>query len=306
MPPDCRLNEVEGAEEMSKIYDHYRSESADHQVGHMSSDGVVYNHWYKESITYAVGHVRNGVVYNDRQSESITYAVGHVGSDGVIYNDRESESSRYAIGHVDRNGVVYNDPTSESYSYAIGHVTGSIYAAGAAFLLLNASFQGPVADDRPPIKDDDEEELRRKEELKHIAALNRLRQEKMKQYMANPRIVAAAKEYAQQRAKTATIVTPLFFLFLCSPGFKDKRPFAKQYTKQNPGRLLSTGGTGAEPLSRSSGRRVEPPSGHLRSSARQGRSQVKATARECTTVLDRAGVRRLDQRLPAMRSKLAA
>ena len=209
---------------MAKLYNHYRSEAFDHLVGHISSDGVVYNHWQSESLTYAVGHVRNGVVYNDWQRESISYAIGHVSDKGVIYNHRDSESLTYAIGHVDRNGVVYDHWESESLSHAIGHVCdGAVYAAGAAFLLLNASFNGPSVDHQPPVHEDEwrQERIEHEMEMERIRNRNKIKAAKMQEYKNNPKIAAAAREYAQQRAKTATIVAPIFFAILCAGGFKN-------------------------------------------------------------------------------------
>ena len=208
---------------MTKIYDHYRSETFDHQIGHMSSDGVVYNHWQSESLTYAVGHVRNGVVYNDWQRESISYAIGHVSSNGVIYNHYDSESLTYAIGHVDRNGVVYDHWESESLSHAVGHVLGgATFAAGAAFLLLNASFGGPVVDGPPPMNEEEwrSERLAYDMERERQRNRNKIKTAKMQEYESNPHIVAAAEEYAQQRAKSAMVVTLILLAVACIGGFK--------------------------------------------------------------------------------------
>lgn len=209
---------------MAKLYNHYRSEAFDCQVGHISSDGVVYNHWQSESLTYAIGHVRGGVVYNHWSSDSYTYAIGHVNNKGVIYNHRDSESLTYAIGHVDSNGVVYDHWESESLSHAIGHVCGGgVFAAGAAFLLLHASFNGPAVDHQPPVNEEEwrKERIEHEIEMERIRNRNKVKAAKMKNYKNNPQIAAAAREHAQQRAKNATVVTPIFFAVLCIGGFKN-------------------------------------------------------------------------------------
>lgn len=194
---------------MTELYNHYSSEAFDHFVGHMSNDGVVYNHCQKESLTYAIGHVRNGVVYNHYSKESLDYAVGHVGRDGVVYNHYSSESLSYAIGHVSGDGVVYDDWKSNSLSHAIGHVRGSVYAGGAAWLLLNASFDNSISDSQPVISDEDwrRESAERQYQIQNQKRINEERAKLFKRYESNSAIVQAAKQHGSKQSKKAAIVT---------------------------------------------------------------------------------------------------
>ena len=65
------------------------------------------------------------------------------------------------------------------------------------------------------------EQAERQAELMRLRNRSRMRQELYKNYESNPKIVAAATEYAQQRARTATIATILFCIAVTFMGFRN-------------------------------------------------------------------------------------
>lgn len=209
---------------MTKIYNG-RNPTESNFIGHMDDAGVVYNHWSREGMENTVGHVdKDGVVYNHWSREGIEYAVGHVDKDGIVYSHWSREGIENTVGHVGKDGAVYNHWSREGIENSVGCVRGeSTYAAGAAFLLLlNASFRDHYIDETPPVRDDKHfnELVEREYQRKLAEERARLRREAYQRYLKNPSIVAAAKEYAQQRKKPATIFT-IFFITVCSiRGFK--------------------------------------------------------------------------------------
>lgn len=211
---------------MAVIYNHWRDEYSANRVGHIDNDGIIYNHWRDEYSSNRIGHVgSDGVIYNHWRDEYSSNRIGHVGSDGVIYNHWRDEYSSNRVGHVGSDGVVYNHWRDEYSSNRVGHVSGGYsFAAGAALLLLLAGRLGDSGSGvTPPIPDEEwrRERLEHEMEMKRLRNREKIKAAKMENYKNNPKIAAAAKEHAQQRVKTATIITPLFVAVLCIGGFKD-------------------------------------------------------------------------------------
>lgn len=209
---------------MTEIYNHWRDEFASNRIGHIDSDGIIYNHWRDEYSANRIGHVgSDGVIYNHWREEYSSNRVGHVDGKGIIYNHWREEYSAYRIGHVDSRGVVYNHWQDETGSDRVGHVTGGYtYAAGAALLLLLPGSMGATDSGVTGSISDDEwrkERVEREIELERLRNQSRIRQATYEQYAANPRIAAAAREYAQKRGKSAALMVPLLILIFSLSGF---------------------------------------------------------------------------------------
>ena len=152
--------------------------------------------------------------------------VGHMDNAGIVYNHWSREGIENSVGHVDKDGVVYNHWSREGIENSVGRVEGgNLYAAGAAFLLLNlnVSPSGSSNDHQAPVNEEDwrRERAEHEAEMQRIRNRNAIRAAKMQEYKNNPEIAAAAEAYAQQRKKTATVLVPIFFAILCIGGFKD-------------------------------------------------------------------------------------
>ncbi len=209
------------------IYNHWSSESISDSVGHIDGDGIVYDHWSDEIYSNKIGRVdRDGVVYKHWNSNSISDSVGHIDGDGIIYDHWSDETYSNKIGHVDKSGIVYNHWRDEYLSNRVGHIGGgNSYAAGAALLLLlSPGKMGSGSGSAIPDTSTDwqKEQADRAANLKRLRDNNAYRQKQYKVYAANPKIVAAAQEYANERVKKATILTLIFFIIAIFAGLNDK------------------------------------------------------------------------------------